>query len=857
MIKDMNFDKIPVISKTIIDIYKYEKKNPIEFSQKLPEIIAKDPGLTSKILKIANSPYYGLIGKISTISHAINLLGVETVKNIALRSSFTDMYLNLKKDKNLKVAYTYFLKRGLISGIFSKIICETLGLGNPESFLLRGTLSKIGNIALIMKYKNKYDFDIENTDDSVLVELEREKFGTDFIEVGKYLVEQWNFPYEFYLSIDNQIDLKHKDNISNVAYLSNLFSKLLLIKNEELRNEMIRDFKTKLKEIFDLNFSDFDTFKSELELEIKLFIESAPEFNNDCEDIIKVFEKIHNKLIEDIKNIEEVNKKLIKVKNQLLWEKKFLKFNLRFAKSLVWINKPDQIIVRLLHHIAYMTKQTDTKFIYWDNESKQFYVFRLNESKVEKYVYDLKKAPLYEKAYKLRELQIKNFDDSILIAIPVFFETTSFGVISLFFKDKTDYSIELVNAIETTANIVANALNNYYSNMRVKKEIVKKYVMFEEIKNGMFDNKKMKELIKELQLYNIHKYILRSIIHKLNNKLTPVIGYAQMLETKINEEKTRGRLSVIRENSNEVVNILNRLFEQFSTPVFKEEIINLNMLIKEKIQLIDYKIKAEGIKIKYELDESIPNMFFSRVQISDVIMNLIVNSIEALKISDKQEKNIIIKTSYNAPLYHIEVIDNGIGIEDKHKDKIFEPFFSTFKDKSGLGLNFVHGFVNANQGSVEIESKKNIGTKIIISFYAKTIEKQKTERISKENYKILIVDDEESLVELITEFLHYEGIDNIVSAQNGEEAMEKIKNNSFDLIITDIRMPKISGIELYKWLKKEGKKIDLFFITANTASEELDNIIINDKIPVLTKPFSLMEFTGLVYEFINNKKLEV
>ncbi len=857
MIKSLNLDQIPIISKTIIDIFKYERKNQIEFSQTLSEIIAKDPGLSSKILKFANSPYYGFMGKISTVRHAINLLGVETVKNIVLRSSITDIFLKLKNDKILKNIYTYFLKRGLIAGVVSKILCETLGLGTPESFLLRGTLLKIGNIALIMNFEEKYDFVVEKLYDNDLLDEERRRFGTDSVEVGKYLVEQWNFPYEFYQSIDNHIEIKNNDYISKVAYISNLFSELLLLKDETKRDLLMDRFKVKLKEIFNLSFSDIDVFKGELELEIKLFIEGAPEFSDNCKEVLELFDNIQKKLVEEINDLEEINKKLNKLKNQIALEKKYLKLNLRFAKSLSWISEPQYLINKILHQINYLTQKAEAKFIFWDINSKQFYAYKLNDSKNNVYIYDLKKAPLYERSYKLREIQIKNFDDSILVVIPVFYETTSYGIIPILFENKKDYSSELISAIETAANIVANAFNNYYSNERVKKEIIKKYVMFDEIKNGMFNNQRMKEIIKELQLYNIHKYILRSIIHKLNNKLTPVIGYAQMIEGKSADEKMNERVSIIRKNSDEVVQILNRLFEQFSAPVLQKEIINLNMLIKEKIQLIDYKIKEEGIKVEFELENGLPDIYFSRVQLGDVIMNLIVNSIEAVERTDKAEKRLKVKTYYDSLNFYIEVSDNGVGIDEKIQEKIFEPFFTTYDNKNGLGLNFVHGFVNANQGSIDIKSKVGVGTTITISFYAKTIKQPKKEKIDKGNFKILIVDDEESLVELLTEFLNYEGLNNISTAKDGEKAINLIKKNQYNLIITDIRMPKVSGIELYRWLKSEKKDVDVIFITAEISSEELNKIINNDKIPILQKPFSLMEFTGLIYEFISKKYMEV
>ncbi len=848
--------KLPPLSDTIVKIFELDKKTPSEAVIELPRIIEKDPGISSEILKIANSPYYGFISEISSITHAVNLLGIETVKNLALRLSISNMIANLKKSDEInKDIYNYYIKRSLISAVFSKTFSKVNGIGSPEKFLTIGLMLKIGELILIVNFGMDYDINPDGDEEEILLE-EKNKFGMDSVEVGKWVVTEWNLPIEFYEAINNNVELKQQTEIAKISYIANYFSKILLKKKKE--NQDFIEIRNKIKEIFNFDVSELELFKDEFKEEIKILMMETPFFKDELLQIKSQIEKISYALFEEeVKQIIEEDEIKI-LKRKLFCERKKLMANTRLVSTLNWGSDPDFIINKLLLHLKTILKNAceEFKFIYWDDKGNKFIAYKLDGVKNISYEYEMRKSPIYQKAFSLRELQIKSFEDRIITAIPVFFGTHSFGIISIIFI-KGEFNYEILKNLTISAGIVAQSFQNYKVQKLLKKEIEKRLILISEIKDLSQQKKKITELLKEVEENHLHKYILKSIIHKINNKMTPILGYSEMLLNSL-QGKELEKMEKINKNTEEAINLLNNILEHFSLLKEREEVIDINETIEETIGLLEYRTKGYNITIKKYFNNELPKIYFNKIHLRDVVSNLLANAIDATKESNKETKIIEIFTDYKDYQFFIRVKDNGIGIEEDKIEKVTEPFYTTKKNYPGLGLNFVHGFVHTYGGNLEIKSKKEEGTEVKLSFSAKIVketEKKKEKRI--EEAKILIIDDEESLVELMDEILSMEGFSNLKNAFSGEEAIDLIEKEDFDLIVSDVNLSKFSGLDVFRKLKNKGVENRLVFVTANPQDRELINISNIHKIPVLKKPFSLSDFTNIIKSRIKNIYSEV
>lgn len=260
-------------------------------------------------------------------------------------------------------------------------------------------------------------------------------------------------------------------------------------------------------------------------------------------------------------------------------------------------------------------------------------------------------------------------------------------------------------------------------------------------------------------------------------------------------------------------------------------------------------------------------------KIEQILINLLSNSI---KFSEPNNKIIVtISLSHlsfednkldNEEIFYlnISVLDYGIGIKSDMLDEIFKPF--TQEDSSdcrkhdglGLGLSIVSNLVKAMDGIIKIESKKNHGTNFKVILKLKYSEKLSLETINindvilvKKKKEILIVDDNLINLKIVNKMIQSEYV-NCISANNGLEALKIINNNKLDIILMDIQMPIMDGIEATKNIRSNNiyKNIPIIALTASVMKKEIEyykSIGIND---VLSKPFKKEQLISIINKFI-------
>jgi CheY-like chemotaxis protein/anti-sigma regulatory factor (Ser/Thr protein kinase) len=290
----------------------------------------------------------------------------------------------------------------------------------------------------------------------------------------------------------------------------------------------------------------------------------------------------------------------------------------------------------------------------------------------------------------------------------------------------------------------------------------------------------------------------------------------------------------------------------------------LNGLIKETLDNRALALKNNHIEVSLDLDENIPNSLLDHYQLEQVFINIINNAIEAmaeankggtLKITTRMENESLITT----------FTDNGPGIDEDNIHRVIDPFFTTksIGKGTGLGLSITHGIVVEHGGTLEIESPDESGTTITVRLpyeegteiiAADSSSKQSTEATDVfENKKVLIVDDEASIREVLAELLSAEGL-NVQTAGDGHQALELIKKDHFDLIITDIRMPKLSGPEFYDIIVKEFDfpKDKIIILTGDILSDEAKNFILKSACLYILKPFNPGELLKVLQKALSS-----
>lgn len=365
------------------------------------------------------------------------------------------------------------------------------------------------------------------------------------------------------------------------------------------------------------------------------------------------------------------------------------------------------------------------------------------------------------------------------------------------------------------------------------------------------------------------------IAHDFNNLLTAMIGYCDLLlEKYVPSDQSFNDIMQIKQNANRASNLVRQLLAFSRQQTMQPKIFHVSDMISELSALLKRLLGAK-IELKVVHSQDVGVIKVDQIQFEQVIINLAVNARDAMKnggllrikisqFSNQTPKFLRGETMPPGSYVLIEVSDTGCGINEAHLSRIFDPFFST-KEKghgTGLGLSTVYGIVNQTGGFISVESEVGVGTKFSLYFPVAS-DKEIAESKNREQINtikavdltgagtILLVEDEDAVRMFSARALRDKGY-RVVEASNGESAIEFVKKEeqTIDLIITDIVMPKMDGPTLVENIRKYLPDIKVIFISGY-AEDSLRASLANDiRVHFLPKPFNLKELAAKVKEVI-------
>ncbi len=344
------------------------------------------------------------------------------------------------------------------------------------------------------------------------------------------------------------------------------------------------------------------------------------------------------------------------------------------------------------------------------------------------------------------------------------------------------------------------------------------------------------------------------VAHEINNPLTGVVGYAQLLLSRQDlPEDVRRDLKVINDGAQRVAGIVQRLLAFSRQTKLERRAVNINQLIESTLALRAYSLRTNNIEVTARLDPRLPDTVADPGQIQQVLLNLIINAEQALK-EVRRKGKLTITTRKRGGIIEIKVRDNGPGIKPEVMDRIFDPFFTTRPagEGTGLGLSLCYGIVTEHNGRIYAQSKPGRGATFIVELPVVTEAPQPVQlpielKAELAGVKILVVDDEPVIRQFVTTALGEQGCE-VDAAAKAEEALEKIQKQRYHLILIDIKMPGMSGIHLYQRLRRIARSLAprVVFVTGDVVSPETERFLSENKLPSLVKPFSAADLVNKV-----------
>jgi PAS domain S-box-containing protein len=365
--------------------------------------------------------------------------------------------------------------------------------------------------------------------------------------------------------------------------------------------------------------------------------------------------------------------------------------------------------------------------------------------------------------------------------------------------------------------------------------------------------------------------IAGGIAHEFNNTFTGILGSAQLIKTKIpKEDKIYYWADIIERSVSKGADLVRKLIGYARGGKIKVSVANPNEMIIDVLKKIP---PLENIKIKTELDPSVPEIECDREQLTQVLIDIAQNGIEAMPnggtltirtVSGYYDKDKITEPGFNPGEYvHISISDTGIGMNDDVLKHIFEPFFTTKRalGKSGLGLSMAYGVIKNHSGFITVSSTLGQGT--TFNIFLPVLRKERKIingqlKTSKSKLKILVVDDEEFLRILLADLLSELGHE-VIQAGNGVEALKIYKNmkDEIDLVILDIIMPFMDGFDVFKELKQIKSDVKVIFTSGFSADEKMmiNLTAVEPNVRYIQKPYQLNEIETAIKSLFGSSQI--
>jgi CheY-like chemotaxis protein len=289
--------------------------------------------------------------------------------------------------------------------------------------------------------------------------------------------------------------------------------------------------------------------------------------------------------------------------------------------------------------------------------------------------------------------------------------------------------------------------------------------------------------------------------------------------------------------------------------------VSLNHLVEVSLELLDYDLRASGIRVVRELEPSPPMVFADPNQLEQVFLNIVNNAIQAME-GNPREKVLKVKTDSTSSHARVSFQDYGKGIAAGILDKIFDPFFTTKEVGvgTGLGLSISYSIIKEHSGNIFAQNHAEGGAAFSVELpisHIKTTETEETGEGSRPSalaikgshrlLHVLLVDDETSLHEVFSEMLSAYSC-HVQGAINGLQAMDLIQQQDFDLIISDLKMPGMDGRRFYEKVHEVKPHLvkNFVFVTGDTNSPKTLEFLQNSGCRWIHKPFTFREVEDLV-----------
>lgn len=363
------------------------------------------------------------------------------------------------------------------------------------------------------------------------------------------------------------------------------------------------------------------------------------------------------------------------------------------------------------------------------------------------------------------------------------------------------------------------------------------------------------------------------IAHDFNNILTIILGHCYIADEDMEHVKKQSdHIKHIAKAAERAADLCHQLLSYAGSNSMGQTLINLWLLIDENIKMLESTIK-KNVFIELDVNNNVPEISGDFAHIQQIVMNLIINAAEAIGDKNGTVKILLDKVTLTTdnptrdflgcPIpagnyASMTVADDGCGMDIETQKRIFEPFFTTKFTGRGLGMSVVLGIIKSHNAYLQLNSSIGIGTTFKVffpsSFTSECVEIKSADSfvsLPKGSGRVLLVDDEEGIRTIGSALLKAMGF-SVIIASSGREALEIFnREDGISIILMDMIMPEMSGMETYRALRELSSSIPVIICSGYSVEDIIDDIYGDENADVIQKPYNPERLRNMIMNFLN------
>jgi PAS domain S-box-containing protein len=388
---------------------------------------------------------------------------------------------------------------------------------------------------------------------------------------------------------------------------------------------------------------------------------------------------------------------------------------------------------------------------------------------------------------------------------------------------------------------------------------IEKVQLYEETCRAYEDLRRTQEQLLQSEKMSAVGQLISGVAHELNNPLTAILGYAQLLEGAGLDHQSADYVRKLFKQAQRTHRVVQNLLSFARQRKPQKQEVDLRKVLEESLTLREYDLKVNNVSLERDIPDDLPSVVADPHQLEQVFLNIVNNALDAMV--EASASGVLKVRVFKKDVYVcVEFDDSGPGIKDP--SRIFDPFYTTKSvgKGTGLGLSICYGIVKEHGGEIVARNREEGGATIEVRLLAS--EKPalpeavaSTRRESVLAGRVLLVEDEEAVLEFERDVLVGAGAE-VITSMSVDDTQQQLRNGSFDVVVMNGRMPGgCSAQEMYEWIAKNrpGMEKGLLLTFSSVTDTQTRSFLQEQGVPSLAKPFEVADLISQVRGLIQRE----